>query len=246
MYSTRIPELGDEPVEFGTSGLLYRSNKLMYDRATETLWRQFTGEPVVGELAHSGIVLNRLPIVVTTWGEWLSDHPDTTVLSNETGVYPPSLYFTEEDPQAIYNEYFNSPGTMFPVWVQSEALPAKEPVVGVVVVGVAKAYPTSALQQQGVIHDAIGDARIVVVPTPDGHGGRVFAVGDVTFDAGSLEDNDGERLLRDGRGRRWLIGEEALVLAEDLSMRLPRLPSHNAFWFGWYSNYPNSLLWRPG
>ena len=47
MYST---EVNGETTEFGTSGMLYRSNKLMYDRATETLWHQFRGEPVVGPL----------------------------------------------------------------------------------------------------------------------------------------------------------------------------------------------------
>ena len=51
MYSARV---NGQPTTFGTSGLLFRSNKLMYDRATNTLWHQFTGEPVIGELAGMG------------------------------------------------------------------------------------------------------------------------------------------------------------------------------------------------
>ena len=51
MYSAKV---NDQPTTFGTSGLLYRSNKLMYDRATETIWHQFTGEPVIGPLAETG------------------------------------------------------------------------------------------------------------------------------------------------------------------------------------------------
>ena len=77
MYSAK---LDGERVTFGTSGLLYRSNKLMYDRKTNTLWRQFTGEPVVGALADSGIRLSIFPVVLTQWQEWVAAHPDTTVL----------------------------------------------------------------------------------------------------------------------------------------------------------------------
>ena len=54
-------------LEFGTSGFLYQSNKLMYDRKTETLWHQFRCEPVVGPLAGSGIQLEMLPNALTTW-----------------------------------------------------------------------------------------------------------------------------------------------------------------------------------
>ena len=64
MYST---EVNGQVLEFGTSGLLFRSNKLMYDRATLSLWHQFLGEPVVGSLANSGIKLEVLPVLLTTW-----------------------------------------------------------------------------------------------------------------------------------------------------------------------------------
>ena len=91
MYST---EINGEVTEFGTSGWLYQSNKLMYDRATNTLWHQFLGEPVIGELVGSGIALDIIPNTLTTWGDWVSAHPDTTVLDVETGVYPPSSYLS--------------------------------------------------------------------------------------------------------------------------------------------------------
>ena len=77
MYSTTVD---GEVISFGTSGFLYQSNKLMYDRKTNSLWHQFRGEPVTGELADSGIVLHVIPVSLTTWGEWLASHPDTTVL----------------------------------------------------------------------------------------------------------------------------------------------------------------------
>ena len=66
MYSAKID---GEPTTFGTSGLLYRSNKLMYDRKTESLWSSLLGEPVIGLLADSEIKLAFFPVVLTTWEE---------------------------------------------------------------------------------------------------------------------------------------------------------------------------------
>jgi hypothetical protein len=57
----------------------------MYDRATSSLWSTLTGGPVVGPLAGQGIELETSPVVTSTWGEWRRRHPDTRVLSLETG-----------------------------------------------------------------------------------------------------------------------------------------------------------------
>ena len=111
--------------------MLYQSNKLMYDRTTNSVWNQFTGEPVVGPLASSGIRLDFFPSVLTTWEEWLAEHPDTTVLNIDTGVYSPARYANEWEPHAIYYDYFASPLTMFPVFNRDETLlHAKETVIG--------------------------------------------------------------------------------------------------------------------
>src|SRR5258708_3247743 len=65
----------DSAFTFGSSGLLYRSNKLMYDRQTDSLWNQFTGRPVVGPLTGSNIELQLLPVVLTSWERWRTPHP---------------------------------------------------------------------------------------------------------------------------------------------------------------------------
>lgn len=65
MYSGVV---NGQTTTFGTSGLLYRSNKVMYDRATRSLWNQFSGEPIIGTLADSGIQQPFFPSVVSTWG----------------------------------------------------------------------------------------------------------------------------------------------------------------------------------
>ena len=67
LYKTRFNGINHE---LGTSGFLYRSNKLMYDKATQSLWSTMEGTPVVGPLVGKGIALKFLSVVTTTWGEW--------------------------------------------------------------------------------------------------------------------------------------------------------------------------------
>ena len=80
LYETKV-EGHKKPLIFGSSGFLYRSNKLMFDRETDSLWNQFTGEPVVGPLAKSGIHLKVRPVTITTWAKWQAENPNTKVLN---------------------------------------------------------------------------------------------------------------------------------------------------------------------
>ena len=152
MYSRQVD---GEVLEFGTSGMLYRSNKLMYDRGTNTLWQQFLGEPAVGPLAESGIKLELIPMAVTTWADWLALHPETSVLSIDTGVFPASDYLAEDNQQSIYFRYRNSGDTMFPVPQRSNLLPTKSEVLGLSLNGQARAYPLELLSGQPVINDTL-------------------------------------------------------------------------------------------
>ena len=95
--------------ELGTSGFLYRSNKLMYDHATRSLWSTFAGEPAVGPLVGRGIELERRYVVTTTWGEWRRRHPGTQVLSLDTG------HERDYREGMAYRDYFASDRLMFTV-----------------------------------------------------------------------------------------------------------------------------------
>lgn len=216
----------------------------MYDRETKTLWRQFTGEPVVGPLAESDIHLEILPNVLTTWGEWLAAHPDTTVLDINTGVYPPSLYAPEWDLGSVYFDYRQSPFTMFPVWQQSDAVPDKALVLGVTINGQAKAYPLELKDQPVVINDSLGDRNLVVVSKGNLRSARVYHRGEYRFSSDMTESTDGRETVIDAQGRQWLVTEGALVMADDPSLRLERLPSHMAYWFGWFAFHPNTLVYQ--
>ena len=70
--------LGDEVLDFGTTGKLKESNLIMYDRQTDSWWQQFTGEAIAG--THAGARLKLLPSRLQSWSQFKADHPDGTVL----------------------------------------------------------------------------------------------------------------------------------------------------------------------
>ena len=233
---------------FGSSGFLFRSNKLMYDRQTRTLWNQLTGEPVLGELAGTGVTLDLLPVVLTTWGNWQARHPGTMVLDLETG------YNRTYVPGAAYGDYFSSPETMFPVWQRSGRLPTKERIYALHVDGVPKAYPLDLLVRERVVNDTIGRTELVLLSTGgslavDGVSRRI---GPVTYDAGAevrayradatiFRPGSDENTVVDTGGNPWQIAEDALVgPGGELA---PRINGHLAYWFGWYSFFPQTLVY---
>lgn len=233
-------DIGGEVLSFGTSGLLYRSNKLMYDRETETLWDQFRGVPVVGERAGSGVELEILPLTLTTWREWRSLHPDTTVLDDDTGVYPASTYKPENDPGSIYFEYRANPTTIYPPGETSDLLPAKELVIGLNIQGEARAYALAALQGEAVLNDEVGGTEVVVIATDSGEGVRAYERRGQVFS--NLQLSGGELTVADESGGRWRIDEDALMLV-DGDERLDRLESRVSYWFAWHQTFPQTSVY---
>ena len=227
--------------------MLYRSNKVMYDRATRSLWHQFTGEPIIGPLANSGIKQPFFPSVVTTWEEWLAEHPDTTVLSNQTGYYRAEFYVPEDDPQAIYYEYFTADEVMFPVWVRDPSIEPKRVVVGVLSGAGKKAYVIDDLREARVVNDTVGGIDVVIAASGESRSARAYVREGETF---SLEDGEelgaAPRFLVDSGGSRWKVTEEALVKEDDPSRMLSRLPTLTSFWFGWYQYNPDTEIYQPG
>ena len=245
MYSTKIQ---GEATTFGTSGLLYRSNKVMYDRATNTLWSSLLGEPVIGPLADSGLKLEVFPVVLTTWGEWLAEHPDTTVLSLETGVYPAASYRPESESTSIYYDYRQNPETIFPVWNRDGRLETKDEVLGVSIGGHHKAYPVEVLQRERVVNGQVGDTRVVIVASSISSEARVYASEGQGF-ALPQEEAGHEAVpasLVDSNGTRWHATEAGLVNSADSSQTLARIPSHVSFWFAWFAFHPDTELYDPG
>ena len=243
MYSGKI---NGETTTFGTSGMLYRSNKVMYDRLTNSLWNQLTGEPVIGPLWDSGIKLDFFPVMLTTWEEWLELHPDTTVLEQDTGVYPAEFYYPEEDQRAIYYAYFNDPETMFPVPDRDDQLDTKAVVLGVQLNDSYKAYSSEALREHRIVHDVVGGEQIVVLGSAASQGARAYYSGGKTFALVPAEDGSHLGLppvVADADGVTWQVTEEFLVNTADESEKLARIPTHMSFWFGWFQFRPGTELY---
>lgn len=220
---------------FGTSGLLYRSNKLMFDRESMSLWSTLEGRPVVGPLAGAALDLEALPVVTTTWGEWRGQHPATTVLSIETG------HDRDYGEGAAYRDYFSTDQLMFRVPKVDSRLRNKDEVLGVLVPAVgggrqAVAFAATYLARTRVHHQTVEGRTLVVLTSPRG-ANRVYDAGDV-----KIADWIGDTHVRDTTGRRWRVTEEALVAEPAGPPSRPRVSAFRAFWFGWYAQFPDTLL----
>ncbi|MEM1314423.1 MAG: DUF3179 domain-containing protein [Pseudomonadota bacterium] len=220
LFETRLEDR-ERPFIMGTSGFLYRSNKLMYDRQTESLWNQFTGEPVSGELRGSGIVLKQRPVVIAPWGDWRARNPGTQVLSLNTG------WDRDYGSGVVYQEYFASPELMFPARVDQSRLRQKDYVYAIRTFGAAKAWALELFDGPTVVNDVIGDTPIVLIGDAAGRTVRAYERGGREFELGS----DGA-LVADGG--TWSVDEAALASPDGES--LPRVPGHIAYWFAW-NNY---------
>lgn len=126
---------------FGVSGLLFNSDLLLYDRATESLWSQIDAKAISGKLA--GKTLTRLPLSHTTWSSWKSSHPDSVVLSEKQG-------FKRNYRHDPYSGYETSSHIFFDVLRDApKEFHTKERVLGIKVGNQAKAYPFIELRKNG-------------------------------------------------------------------------------------------------
>ena len=122
-FTDSVPSGIDVPV-LRTSGLLTRSNKVMYDLNTFSILDTFTGEAITGPLHDQGVVLEQATVVTSTWGEWKLAHPDTTILASDGGLgrtYPLDPLRGRDDS-----------GPIFPIGDVDPRLPTQAQVVGVI------------------------------------------------------------------------------------------------------------------
>ena len=224
MYQT---EFEGKHHELGTSGFLYRSNKLMYDHETESMWSTLKGEPVIGRLVDKGIKLNRRHVVTTTWGKWKRLHPETTVLS----LYP--VHRRDYGEGVAYNDYFSTDKLMFKVPNPDDRLLNKAEVLALRNGDEQVAISIDFLKSNPVHHEAIGKQKIIVLADSDG-ASRAYEAGGVTF-----KEFDGASTATDSEGNKWKVAEDKLASGDK---SLLRVPSHRAFWFGWQSQFPETRL----
>ena len=225
-------EIEGETLTFGVSGKLLMNGLVMYDRETDSMWSQVSGEAIYGP--REGSRLTILPALMTTWAAWLEEYPDTRTLDKggrkEYGFDPYEPYYGDD-----------SVG-LFGRSVNDERLDAKELVVGVNMSGQAKAYPLSILAESPAINDETGDVPILIAFEPDGRSAAVFkrAVNGqaLTFETerGNLKDVE--------TGSVWSPATGQAVAGPLAGTRLSPLPSITLFWFAWADYNPNTFIYE--
>lgn len=143
MYSRRF---GAEELTFGVSGMLYRSNVLMYDHQSESLWSQILREAVTGPRVRTRMEV--LPSTLTRWDKWNEKHPQTLVLTTETG-------YRRDYSQDPYEDYYQQRQGLFGFLKAGPGEEDKELVVGVDFKGTSRAYPLALVRQRGQLKDSV-------------------------------------------------------------------------------------------
>ncbi len=249
VYSRKVEGM---TLDFGTSGRLYRSNLVMYDRQTKSLWPQLEGRAVAGRLIGTELAI--VPSVMLSYAEWKEANPSGKVLSRSTGYarsYGRNPYAGYDAPGA---EPFLYRGPHDP------RLSAVDRVIGVVASGESRAYPFSQLDKgvRTAIHDAVGGVEVVVFFDPhtasplDAH---EVAKGRAVGSAAAYRPEVGGRKLtfssRDGEivdnetASAWnLLGEA--VAGELKGAKLEPVEFVPTFWFSWVAFRPETTIWQRG
>ncbi len=241
------PVVDGRVLDFGTSGRLWRSNLVMYDRQTHTLWSQFVGEAIVGELV--GTALERLPSAIVSWADVRTARPDARVLSRDTG----------HDRPYGSNPYVGYDTAEAPLLFDGDTGGPLAQIERVVAVGEDDpvAVPLTALEQQRVVPIEVDSEELVVFWAPGTASAldtAVLADGANVGASGVFEPvMDGQRLTFAAAGEqhfsdretgsRWTVLGEA-VDGPLAGRRLHRVLHDDTFWFVQYAFRPGTRIVR--
>jgi len=217
-------------VEFGTSGKLYNSNLVMYDRLTNSYWSQGLGIAITGEL--SGDELKTIPFDVIRWGDWKEMYPETKVLTTETGHI--RSYAT--DP---YKNYYTNPTILFPIENEDDRIPPKEIIIGIKENDSFKAYKQEDVESKIIINDKIDDSSLLFVSIYSGNT-RIF---DREIDGKILDFKFKDGKILDIQTKSEWNYEGLSISGELKNSQLLRKSIFPGFWFSWISFHPDTLIY---
>ena len=233
--------------DFGTSGLLRNSDLVMYDRQTESLWQQFTGEAIVGVMTGEQLMMIHSGLI--GFEQFQAAYPAGKILSKETG------YSREygRNPYPGYDDIRNNPFLFRdPV---DERLPAMARVVTVSDGKYHNAYPVELLEKLGVIHHQLGNQAVVIFHQ-DGVSSALdttrIANGDDVGATGVFVPLVGKQELTfikergfvdEQTGSHWNIVGQA-ILGPLKGKQLERLVHADQFWFSWGAFRPDTLIYQ--
>jgi hypothetical protein len=209
---------------FGVSGRLVNNNLVMYDRATEAWWPQILATSIPGPWNPDPGTrsLREFRLVWTTWGQWRERHPDTRVLSTETGF----AKNYGRDPYGSYNPpkgYYASEETLFETLNEDDRFDRKRVFVGARTADGAVAFEKAALLDERVVTGELGGTPVV-------------AVADRRLDTGYVYLNPDERTVTVD-GDAVLVGDSS---HDPDSLPLAGVYAFDAMWFAWHGYYPNT------
>ena len=219
-----------QEVEFGTSGKLYNSNLVMYDRLTDSYWSQALGLSIAGEL--TGNELKRIPFDVISWRDWKNMHPDTLVMTTETG----HLRAYSVDP---YGDYYTDPRIIFPVDHKDDRMHPKELILGFHENDVYKAFKQIDVESSNVINDKVDNKSLLLVSLFTGNArafDRMVEGKVLTFDF--IDDT-----IIDLETKSIWNYDGAAISGSMEGTQLVRMPSDPGFWFEWVAFHPNTEVY---
>jgi hypothetical protein len=236
-------------LDFGTSGMLYKSDLVMYDRRTHSLWSQMDGRAIVGDLA--GTRLKGRPANTIAFEEWRAAHPAGKVLSRDTGHernYGVNPYQSYDEPVRAPMLFNGRP---------DPRRPPKERVVGIAIGDARRAYPWPSLARQRVLHDTLAGEDLVIFYQPgtlsaldESDIARSRAVGATAVFSTRLDDRaltfepKSSRGVRDRQtGSEWNFFGVA-VAGPLAGRRLTPIRHVDAFWFAWAAFNPTTTIWE--
>ena len=241
-----------ETLRFGTAGLALLGRTLLFDEQSLRLQDAFAGVSASGAEGGQRVPpsfegaprLEALPLVTTTWAAWSTAHPDSGVLSLDTGYerdYASGAAVAIE--LAAAAPLYPAPLALPPDGPPDDPLDARAPVLGLELGGVLRAYPVEDIETRRVVHDLVEGTAIVLLSEGPGLGTRAYASGDTVIDR--LVREDGAPIAVDIEGERWFVNERALVSTLDGRER-PRLVLQQGYWFAWRGAHPETTLWSGG
>jgi len=249
------PEIDGELTDFGTSGRIYQSDLVMYDRVTGSLWSQIEGRPIMGPLAGNFEGrLEQVPAGLTKWGFWKEAHPESEVLARPTtaqrmGNLPATS--TAENARPYPRDYSSNPyaayltdnSDTFKTPFGDRRLAAKADVVGIRLDdNTAKAYLKESVAQALIINDVLADTPLLVLWDERSH--------DVLFFERELDDRvlefkylEGELVDLETNSEWNLAGEAISGPYADEGAKLTPIVGMTTFWFAWFNFHPHTELY---
>ena len=221
-----------EVVEFGTSGKLYNSNLVMYDRTSKSLWSQAMAEGIVGK--YAGTKLERVPFDVAYWKEWKQLYPDSKILSRDTGSNRPYGV----DP---YGDYYTNSDVLFPISNRDDRFGLKEIVVGFENKGQYKAYKLQEIEDNKVINDQVNGKSITLFSSYP----FMIRAYDPIAEGQTLEftyNPKSKNFLDEQTGSEWNFEGKA-ISGQMKGKQLTRLPFDEGFWFEWVAFHPKTEIY---